>query len=228
MLDKDKIDLILGQDKKENDLDIYRNWMIASKNMGQEEAYNYMTYLSKMLRTNAVYNLTMSEVWRLVSVIRCSKFSKSYQRHLLYALELYLEFKGIKQGCAIKFEKPRATRKNPKYLTHEQMVAFIHGAKDYRDFALAMMFLTTGVRLSELRNLDIGDVDLVNAVIKVRHGKGDKDREIPLSEQCIEALKVYYSHHDLNRAKPYEAAVQVGTGQSLVRTRYTVRGAANR
>ena len=102
-----------------------------------------------------------------------SAYSKSYQKHLLTALELYMEYVGI----TIRFKKPKPTKRSPKYLTQEQLKKLIRGASDYRDFAMIIMSCTTGMRLNELRMLSVGDVDLERRIVTVRHAKRDRDRE---------------------------------------------------
>jgi integrase/recombinase XerD len=59
-----------------------------------------------------------------------------------------------------------------------------------RDFAILQLFLQTGIRVSELVHLRLGDVDLVNKVLKV-DGKGSKERTIPLEKKAIQAIKNY-------------------------------------
>ena len=57
------------------------------------------------------------------------------------------------------------------------------------DFAIVMLFLQTGLRVSELVNLRLGDVSLETKELTVRQGKGRKDRVVPLVGQALEALK---------------------------------------
>lgn len=48
-----------------------------------------------------------------------------------------------------------------------------------------------GLRVSEIRNLDRTDVDLEELTVLVRHGKGDKDRELPLHRRAAAAITAY-------------------------------------
>ena len=48
-----------------------------------------------------------------------------------------------------------------------------------RDFSILQLFLQTGIRVSELIAITLEDLDILNRVLKV-HGKGNKEREIPL------------------------------------------------
>ena len=64
---------------------------------------------------------------------------------------------------------------------------------DYPDEGLlARLLYGTGMRLMEGIRLRVKDVDLERREIIVRHGKGGRDREIPLSPTLLTALRQYY------------------------------------
>ena len=61
-----------------------------------------------------------------------------------------------------------------------------------RDYAILQVFLQTGIRVSELANLRIEDIDFIKPSLTVR-GKGSVEREIALEKKGIHALKSYLS-----------------------------------
>jgi site-specific recombinase XerD len=86
----------------------------------------------------------------------------------------------------------RREEKEPGILYKEQYKALLYEASEnMRDYAIIMTFLQTGIRLSELANLTIEDVDFDNKVLTVRQGKGKKDRHIPLVDEEVKALRNY-------------------------------------
>ncbi len=60
-----------------------------------------------------------------------------------------------------------------------------------RDRALLMVLLDTGARCSEVVQLDLGDLDLEVWRLRIRFGKGAKQRVVPFAERCREALASY-------------------------------------
>ena len=68
---------------------------------------------------------------------------------------------------------------------------FVHGALGIRDRAILETLYSTGIRRSELANLKLYDLDLKNGTLRVREGKGKKDRFVPLGARAITALKNY-------------------------------------
>src|SRR5260370_19988699 len=61
-----------------------------------------------------------------------------------------------------------------------------------RDFAILQLFLQTGIRVSELVAITVEDLDIQSHVLKV-HGKGNKERNIPLEKKTYQPLKAYLS-----------------------------------
>jgi site-specific recombinase XerD len=84
----------------------------------------------------------------------------------------------------------RRSRRLPVYLTERERDLVLEVALDsaprgipnggIRNAAILAIGLYAGLRVSELVHLDVSDVDLETLTIRVRHGKGDKDRELPL------------------------------------------------
>jgi site-specific recombinase XerD len=86
----------------------------------------------------------------------------------------------------------RREEKEPNILYKEQYKALLYEASDnIRDYAIIQTFLQTGIRLSELVSLRVEDVDLEHRNLTVRQGKGKKDRQIPLVDDVLKALRNY-------------------------------------
>ena len=65
-----------------------------------------------------------------------------------------------------------------------------------REHVIIQLFYETGIRLSELVGLNVGDVDLVRKTIKVT-GKRNKQRIIPIGDSLVQNLKVYVEEKDV-------------------------------
>jgi integrase/recombinase XerD len=88
----------------------------------------------------------------------------------------------------------KATHKLPEILTAEEVVLLLEqpectDRKGYRDKAMLELLYATGIRVSELINLDVADVNLSAGIINCR-GR-DKVRSIPLYPAALKALKDY-------------------------------------
>lgn len=84
-------------------------------------------------------------------------------------------------------------------LSLEEVTALLRSVKEefyHRDLAILVTFLTTGMRLNELVNLNVNDVDLSAKRVHIRKGKGAKQRDVPLSEQCAAQLQRYLDERE--------------------------------
>lgn len=102
----------------------------------------------------------------------------------------------IDSDPTIMIQKIKKTKPLPKFLTEteiEKLFAAIDTSKPKgtRDYTMLYLMLMTGMRVSELLNLRISDVDFQNSYIIVRMGKGRKDRIIPLNKNVKELLYNY-------------------------------------
>ena len=89
---------------------------------------------------------------------------------------------------------PKLEKKLPAYLSETEMEELLNinlkTPLDYRNKAMLELLYATGIRVSELVNLKISDVDLHNAVVRIM-GKGSKERIIPLGNIAINHLNNY-------------------------------------
>ena len=69
-----------------------------------------------------------------------------------------------------------------------------------RDKAMIEMLYATGMRISELVNLKITDVDMKRCVVKV-FGKGSKERLVPFGETALDSLRSYLNERDQSSSK---------------------------
>ena len=126
-------------------------------------------------------NLSSSTVLRQIATI------KSFYKYLI-------KYKMIRYNIAIDIDTPKKQKRSPKYLTVKEITKLINVIDKMnvrypeRDKAILVMFLGTGVRLSELVNTKKSDIK--DGMLRVV-GKGDKERFVPLSDNVKKAIKEY-------------------------------------
>ena len=80
----------------------------------------------------------------------------------------------------------------PSVLAPQEVLRLIAGAQTPRDRIFLQVAYGCGLRLSELIHLQVTDIDSARMVIHVRHGKGAKDRLVPLAPRLLEELRAYW------------------------------------
>jgi len=108
-------------------------------------------------------------------------------------------------------DSPRLPRKLPRVLGEEEVAALLATPDPatptgLRDGALLEVLYATGLRVSELVNLTLRQVDLRRGVVRPR-GKGSKERVVPMVARAVERLQLYLSqgrpHLLKDRESPY-------------------------
>jgi len=102
----------------------------------------------------------------------------------------------IKRGSALRMPKPL-----PKHLRDEEVVVLFDSIKKPRDRAIFKIMLRCGLRVDEVANLYLSDLDLKRNRIFVRSGKGAKERVVYVSKDAHEALVAYLRVRPCVKAK---------------------------
>ncbi len=161
-----------------NDIPIHDVDINFIRKVNLQDLHAYISYVDKS-RSNS--NLTKS---RKVASLR------SFFDYLHSKLNL------IDSNPALQLESPKSNSRLPVYLTLEQSNDLLDAAlanknEEYskRDYAIIMIFLNCGLRLSELSSIDIDKIKDDDTITVI--GKGNKERTIFLNEACSQAIKDY-------------------------------------
>jgi site-specific recombinase XerD len=87
---------------------------------------------------------------------------------------------------------PKAPRHLPAILSQDEVVRLIDSASNLFHRAMLMTLYSTGARRAELCHLTVGDIDSARMLVHIRHGKGGRDRDVPLSPKLLETLREYW------------------------------------
>nr|WP_199869032.1 tyrosine recombinase XerC [Pseudomonas sp. CFBP 13719] len=106
---------------------------------------------------------------------------------------------------------PKGERRLPKTLDTDRALQLLEGAVEedflaHRDQAILELFYSSGLRLSELTSLDLGQLDLADGLVQV-HGKGSKTRVLPVGRKARAALEQWLAMRSMSN--PIDDAVFV-------------------
>jgi len=87
---------------------------------------------------------------------------------------------------------PRRERKLPLVLSREEVKALLAAPGNVRTRTLLAILYGCGLRVSEVAHLKVSDIDSARNVLRVRHGKGGKDRQTLLPAKLLELLRCYW------------------------------------
>ncbi|MCG8369864.1 MAG: tyrosine recombinase XerC [Proteobacteria bacterium] len=120
---------------------------------------------------------------------------KSIQRRLSAGRSFFrylMREKAVANNPAVSVAAPRASKRLPGNLDADRMARLLDipgdGPLVDRDRAMLELLYSSGLRLAELVGLNLGDVDMQDATVRVT-GKGNKDRIVPVGRFALEALR---------------------------------------
>ena len=101
--------------------------------------------------------------------------------------------KTLKRSYPVEeFPYPKRPRQLPIILSQEEAVRLIDSASNLFHRAMLMTLYSTGMRRAELCHVKVEDIDSERMLVHIRHGKGGRERSVPLSPKLLETLRAYW------------------------------------
>ena len=161
------------------DIKQFKTWLLGAgspdlRRVKKDTINEYMLYLSGAGKSPA-------------TITRCTASLKSFYAYMLGR-------GAVKTNPAKNIAALKVERKCPEILTSKEVELFLEqpkcvDEKGYRDHAMLELLYATGIRVSELIGLDVGDVNLAGGFIRCR--SKTRERIIPLYRTAIKALRDY-------------------------------------
>jgi len=166
----------------------------------------YFKYADKTIETYSYYiGEFLNEVNTSPTRLNASDFenylfsygfsSNSQQNQVISSLKFLYEKVLRKKYNKIDFSRPRKEKKLPKIIERSELTRKILSIKNLKHKAILSVAYSTGLRVGEILNLKIDDIDSKRMVINVVNGKGKKDRIVPLSKKILTILREYFKEY---------------------------------
>ena len=144
--------------------------------MGEQEVRQYLHHL-KTVKEVSTSNINIA-YWAL---------------HFFYVKTLHREWK------VEKIPHPKTEKKLPVVLAQEEVKKLLEAVSNLKHRVMLMTAYSGGLRVSEVADLKVTDIDSKRMLIRVEQGKGRKDRYTLLSQTLLENLRNYYQAYRPNK-----------------------------
>jgi site-specific recombinase XerD len=188
-------------------------YLEVEKQKSEKTIENYQRYLNKMAEyledDLEVEDLDYDKIQKYRLFLNRQKkyngevISKKTQNYYVIAVRALLKYLAkIDEKCisAEKIELGKTITRSVEFLSGEELDRLLNAPDlsnkiGLRDKAILETLFSTGLRVSELTNLDISDLDLNRKEFMVR-GKGDKPRPVFLSDRAVNSIQAYFEERD--------------------------------
>lgn len=183
------------KDKYTSILEIYEK-KLRIKNYSNQTISMYSFYVKEFLnKTNKdAYQLNLKGLHEYL--FNYSYSSISQQNQIISSLKKFYElFLNKKDIHLSKIERPRKEKRLPQVIDKDFLLDKISKIENLKHKTIISLGYSVGLRVSEVINLKIEDVDSKRMVINIRQAKGKKDRIVPLSQPMLKVLRNYYKEY---------------------------------
>lgn len=185
----------------------YQLYLLTEKHLSNNsiisyclDVYKYLTYMEKY-GVSDCYSIKKKDLLSYLEYLDHEKYSiYSIVRKLasLHSFHHYLFKRYSIEDISVQIEHPRFYQKIPNILSIEEVEMLLDiplkNAYDYRNKAMLELLYATGLRVSELVNLTLCNIDLEEHFVRV-YGKGNKERIVPIGDIAFKYLKIYLEEY---------------------------------
>ncbi|MBU7030597.1 MAG: tyrosine-type recombinase/integrase [Theionarchaea archaeon] len=173
-------------------LEDFSLYLRVEKRISEGVARNYCYSVRKFLKLVDTLNPEKKDAVKYYDALLKERKKASTVGNTLFALKHYYSF----IGKELDLKPPKQRVKQVDYLTFMEAKSLVYKIDNYRDYAMVLVMLYGGLRVSEVCNLDREDIDFEEFTITVRNTKNRIDRTVAVTEKCIRAIERYLETRD--------------------------------
>jgi tyrosine recombinase XerC len=213
---KDKTSLM------QNQLEDYSNYLEERKNFSYNTVNAYLkdlnallSYLNKDNKINNFASIDYRLIRKYVVFLKQNKYSDRTIARKISSFRVFFKYlvqqELIDSNPAEYVQIPKLKKKLPDFLFFEEIIKLIDSFKEdnaitKRDQVIVELLYGTGMRVTELSDLNLKDINLEDDTIRVL-GKGSKERIVPFSKPVKEAIKKYIEQRGQIPKKNYRQSI---------------------
>lgn len=183
-------------------VDDFSDYLRIDKNYSENTVESYMRDLKYFLTytDKEILDITKKDIENYILHL-LPNYNESSINRIIASIKSFYKYLAIYKGfinISEDVECLQRKKKLPKYLSIEEVDKLLdielNTPFDHRNKAILELMYATGLRASELINLELNNVDTVNMVVHV-YGKGSKERIVPMSKIAVNYLDIYINKY---------------------------------
>lgn len=165
-------------------------------NYSTNTSSNYLTYIKKFLVSLGDKQVIHCNSSDFQSYLDNYKFTSiSQQNQVINAIRFLYREVLEKKYDKVNFRRPRTEKKLPKVISSKVILDKLSKINNVKHKAILTITYSVGLRVSEIINLKIEDIDSSRMLVHIKTSKGNKSRVVPLSNTVLQLLRIYFKEY---------------------------------
>ena len=172
-------------------LKTYKNYL-KLKNYSERTIESYSGYLLKFIlcTEKSALHLSAKDFTEFMNTYQFTSYQQ--QNQFISSIKIFYEKILNRKFIKADFSRPRSEKHLPQIIDSDLLLSSINKIENLKHKAIISLAYSVGLRVSEVVNLKIEDVDSKRMIININQAKGRKDRIVPLSQNILTLLRKYY------------------------------------
>ena len=155
-----------------------------------------LTHFFNFHKTKNIETLSKQDILYYLEFLVKKGYSKSSQNQYINSIKFYYEKFLEREKQYYFIDRPIKDKKLPIVLSKEEVQSLFNQVYNLKHKTILVLIYSCGLRISELINLKINDIDTQRMLIQIRNSKGNKDRQVQLAEQIHQLIKRYNNEYN--------------------------------
>ncbi|QOD59420.1 tyrosine-type recombinase/integrase [Polaribacter haliotis] len=177
---------------------VYKHYLdyLKGKRFSKSTIASYSNFILEFLRfteQKPVDNLNENDVRNYIEwAVTSLNYAVSTHRQMVSGFKHFAHFY---PACSINIDKiymPKKDRKLPIVLSIEEVISLLQATKNLKHRVILAMLYSSGLRISEIIDLQLSDFDFKRKQLHIQNSKGRKDRYATIAESVFPLIKNYY------------------------------------
>lgn len=169
-------------------------------NYSKKTIDNYLGHIQKFLLNQSKSALHLNSKDFQMYLDNYKFTSVSQQNQVINSIRFLYKFGLDKKYDKVSFKRPKSEKKLPRIIDGEYIKEKLSNIENIKHKAILTLTYSVGLRVSEIVNIKIEDIDSKRMLIHIKNTKGRKDRLVPLSPNVLNLLRDYFKEQ---RPKEY-------------------------
>lgn len=188
----------------DREIDLFKTYLLIDKKYSNNTIVSYENDLKKFehYSKKKINDISKQDIMNVLKKLQEENLSNSSINHFVTTLRSFYKFliinNIVKENIMDFISSPKREKHLPRVLSENEIDQLLNipltDHYSYRNKAILELMYATGLRVSELINLKVNDIDLNMAILKTI-GKGSKERIIPLGDYALNYLKIYINEY---------------------------------